>query len=352
MNYTYYLSANTSSGFVSYFDDYVKNKRKVIVLKNCPKNAKTNLFSQIENYLNIQNTDYDKIFCAGTINDVDAIIVNELSTVIADEGLFLQEVPLYADVIDFSEHMQYDKNIKFELEYINEKKEGLFKRLFGHLQEAKSIHDNLEKIYIDNLNFNKLNIESENIINGIFNGLPSKNVCYGVENLRRFFGTLLPKGNVNYIESLTQNVAKRIYIKGRPGTGKSTFLKKIVSKANELGYGAEVYYCSLDPKSLDMVIIRDIGVAVFDSTMPHEMFPTRPTDEIFDIYNIAFDNDVDLLYQNDIMRITSEYNCEIKKAKECLYSSEAYSNVADKLMYNKDFADECINRIIGFCNFK
>ena len=77
---------------------------------------------------------------------------------------------------------------------------------------------------------------------------------------------------------------KRIFIKGRPGTGKSTFLKKLSKSLIDNGFDVEEYYCSFDKESLEMVISRELSFAVFDSTSPHEKFPERETEEILDFY--------------------------------------------------------------------
>ena len=48
----------------------------------------------------------------------------------------------------------------------------------------------------------------------------------------------------------------RMYIiKGGPGTGKSSFMKKVAKAAESLNLDTEQVYCSSDPKSLDAVII-------------------------------------------------------------------------------------------------
>ena len=64
-------------------------------------------------------------------------------------------------------------------------------------------------------------------------------------------------------------------------------MKKIANLAKNNGYKTEVYHCSFDPDSLDMVIIRDLDVCIFDSTSPHELFPSRTSDEIVDLYQTA-----------------------------------------------------------------
>ena len=58
-------------------------------------------------------------------------------------------------------------------------------------------------------------------------------------------------------------------IKGGPGTGKSTFMKKLGEEAERRGYAPEYYFCSSDIHSLDGLIIRERGVCVLDGTAPH-----------------------------------------------------------------------------------
>ncbi len=65
-------------------------------------------------------------------------------------------------------------------------------------------------------------------------------------------------------------------IKGGPGTGKSTFMKKIAAEAEERGLDVEYYYCSADTRSLDGVKIPALGVAIADGTAPHTLDPRFP----------------------------------------------------------------------------
>ena len=65
-------------------------------------------------------------------------------------------------------------------------------------------------------------------------------------------------------------------IKGGPGTGKSTFMRTVASKALERGMQVEYYYCSADTDSLDGIKLCDIGVAFIDGTSPHAYEPRYP----------------------------------------------------------------------------
>lgn len=76
-----------------------------------------------------------------------------------------------------------------------------------------------------------------------------------------FFPTLLDEKN-----------QKVYYIKGGPGSGKSTLMKEIAAKAAE----AEIILCSGDPGSLDGVILPAQRAVVIDATAPHSHEPRYP----------------------------------------------------------------------------
>ena len=75
-------------------------------------------------------------------------------------------------------------------------------------------------------------------------------------------------------EIFDKEYIERIYIlKGGPGVGKSTFLRKTAKRAKELGFTPVFFYCSSDPDSLDGVIVKEKEFAVIDGTSPHVFEP-------------------------------------------------------------------------------
>ncbi len=88
----------------------------------------------------------------------------------------------------------------------------------------------------------------------------------------------------NYIIGVQE--AERIFIlKGGPGVGKSTFMKKAAAKALEAGYDVENMHCSSDSDSLDGIVIPELGIAMVDGTAPHVLDPKNPgvVDEIINL---------------------------------------------------------------------
>ncbi len=75
-------------------------------------------------------------------------------------------------------------------------------------------------------------------------------------------------------------------LKGGPGTGKSTLMRKILEFFSKKEYRCDAIFCSSDISSLDGVII-DGRVAVIDGTAPHETDTKLPgaLDEIINLGN-------------------------------------------------------------------
>lgn len=96
-----------------------------------------------------------------------------------------------------------------------------------------------------------------------------------------------PDGFYSYYKYiLPQREAEKIFcIKGGPGTGKSTLMKKIGQYFVKKGEDVDFMWCSSDPSSLDGILIRNRHIAVVDGTSPHVVDPKNPgaTDEIIDM---------------------------------------------------------------------
>lgn len=102
---------------------------------------------------------------------------------------------------------------------------------------------------------------------------------------RYFLGNNTAYGFQGYYEETLKSVDPVILLKGGPGTGKSSMLKKIAKDARDKGYDVELWYCSGDPDSLDGVYIKELNAAVTDATAPHATGADLPKikDHIYDL---------------------------------------------------------------------
>jgi len=95
---------------------------------------------------------------------------------------------------------------------------------------------------------------------------------------RFFLGANSKTGFFSLYDSFTDPVAGDFLwvIKGGPGCGKSSFMRRIGEAAGRAGLRVEYILCSGDPDSLDGVRFPDRRVAYVDGTAPHVIEATYP----------------------------------------------------------------------------
>ncbi|MDF2547200.1 MAG: ATPase [Anaerosolibacter sp.] len=85
-----------------------------------------------------------------------------------------------------------------------------------------------------------------------------------------FPGGNTAKGFFSYYDNIIGTDATRLFIiKGGPGVGKSSFMKKIAQEMIDKGYDVEFHQCSSDNGSVDGIVIPALKIAMIDGTAPH-----------------------------------------------------------------------------------
>ena len=146
----------------------------------------------------------------------------------------------------------------------------------------------------------------------------------------------------------------RIYvIKGGPGTGKSSMMKKISAYFADKECSIEEIYCSSDPRSLDGVIVSQNGkkIAVIDGTAPHETDAKIPG-AIDEIINLG--DNWDCRWLSSKRDIICDLNKEKKEAYSTAYSylkiaGEAADFITNSTAESFDFS-KAKNKIVDFCH--
>ncbi len=88
----------------------------------------------------------------------------------------------------------------------------------------------------------------------------------GPEGFINLFDQLLPKGMIR----------RTVILKGGPGVGKSTFMRRVHAAVCAGGEASMLYPCSGDPDSLDAVAVPHAGLVIMDGTAPHVVDPKIP----------------------------------------------------------------------------
>lgn len=140
-----------------------------------------------------------------------------------------------------------------------------------------------------------------------------------------FPGGNTPQGFFSYYDYVIPIDATRIFLlKGGPGVGKSTFMKKIGQTVLERGYDVEHHHCSSDPNSLDALVIPRLSVALIDGTAPHIVDPKHPgcIDEILNLGEYWNENKM-VKNKPEILACTKEISKRFQRAYRMLKAAKA-----------------------------
>lgn len=335
----YYVTGNTAEGFVNFLSSNVKKFDHVVILKHPSNTLKTQVLKEV-----IQNFDTGhevEILCSALGSKyLDGVIIRDKGVAFiidtaASQGLsgaveidleLFLEVPEQPDTTDTSAAVKQ-----------------CIQSAYDNFKKGLAIHDNLEKIYINEMDFQKADKEAEKFIERVFRGESKRQ--REPQIYRRLFGTNTPDGAVNTIDNLIEPLASRYYLKGRAGTGKSHFMKKVMKAAEDRGMDIELYHCSFDPNSVDMVLVPELEFCIFDSTDPHEKMPESAGDVVIDLYEKTVTQGTDEKFSDEIDNITRHYKSYMKKGMESLFEAGQYMEVKEQQYM---FTEKDVNHIAAF----
>ncbi|WP_338471103.1 PRK06851 family protein [Niallia sp. XMNu-256] len=321
----YFAGGNTARGFYSLFDSSLADLDRIFILKGGPGTGKSTLIKSVGNHWSEKGYDIEFLHCSSDPDSVDGVIVPSLMVGIFDgtaPHVIEPKLPgAVEEYINLGEAWD-SKGLasrKSEIKDLSKKVSEAFQNAYKTYGEALKIHDEWEKIYYKNMDLAKADELTEKLKESFF-GEVTLNKPSKIQH--RFLGAATPIGPVDFVSNLTADIEKRYFIKGRPGCGKSTMLKKIVTEGENRGFDLEVYHCGFDPQSLDMVIIRELGIAIFDSTAPHEYFPSRDSDEIIEMYGTVIAAGTDELYEKELNECQIKYRDKMTQGTGCLANAK------------------------------
>lgn len=295
----YFINSNSSLGYVSYYESNFGKLKRAIRLNAYPLELTQPLFGEI------RETAMNRSLKVETVrncldNSLEGVIVPELSAGIIN-------LPVY----DTNEHNALALIGNENMETVR----GCLASAYQKFAEARKIHDDWEKVFIKNTNFSVLDKLADQTVLAL---VGEKRQDRDAASIDRYFGAASVNGSIDYIDNITCEIEHRYFLKGRPGTGKSTFLKKVANVALEHGYDVEIYHCAFDPNSLDLIAVRGLDFCMFDSTSPHEYFPARRNDEIIDIYSACVKEGTDELYADELAGFQAGYKAKVGAATDYL----------------------------------
>ena len=301
----FFGQALTGQGMKHVYDE-VMNEAKTVYLINGAQGFKVaDYLNKLGSFYDSKEVDIDYFHDPFFENTIQALFVKEPYNI-----LFLEATNLTID--SNSSHTQVisledcvDKQLVIEKQQdflsLSTKKDEYYAKCFQALSNALKIHDDWEVETRRYMDWKGLDAKTEELMLKVFG---NQKLDKSGTKTHRLLGTLTPAGARDTVQSITQDLEKRLFIKGYPGTGKSSLMKKLVESALERGFDARIVWCGLDSNSVDMVILPELKLCIFDSTEPHQYFPEREGDEIFDIASLCHPTEVE---EANIKKIVENY---------------------------------------------
>jgi len=304
-----FASSNTSEGFFTFIPKLLEHLKNVYILKGPAGSGKSTLIRILGE--SIYEQGYDVEFWISAIDPVnpDGVYFPQLKIAVVNGSLPWAIDPKYpggiGEIINLSEYGNKDllKNKRFEIIELIDSVENQSKQAYELLKNANQIKGNIKKPATDHIHAKNLHSLTHELINEII-GEQSGEKHY-------FASAITADGVINYVDEISSFCKKRYVFKGPPGSGKSTVIKEIAQKAKGKGYLIEYYHCGLNVKSLSMVIIPSLQVALIDAG-DIEM-AVHPWDTIINMADYLLDYDIDSVNKEQSEAIRS-YQMLIQEA--------------------------------------
>lgn len=171
-----------------------------------------------------------------------------------------------------------------------------------------------------------------------------------VSHIAYFLGANSPSGFYSlYPQLIPPESARAIYIlKGGPGCGKSTLMRRVAEEMDRAGIEQEYILCSGDPESLDALLLPQLKIALVDGTAPHIVEPKYPG-AVERYINLGECYDANALWERreELMASMTGYKGCYQRAYRCLEASaEIFEDIRATLL-TKQLSDKLAKRAGG-----
>ncbi len=354
----YFAEGNTSQGFFSLYEETFQGLERLFILKGGPGTGKSSFIQGVAQAALQEGLDAELYHCSLNHPSINGLIIPKLQAGFVDGTFPHCMEPQYPGIVDHiinlgdywnREQLLAHKN---DIKPLIQSKSLHLAAAYRHYEKAKLIHDEWEQIYIQAMDFFKANKVTKELLERVFDGVERSPLQGTVQ--QKLFGAATAQGAVNYYDNLTDELQKRYIIKGRPGSGKSTMMRKMGKQAERLGLSVQYFPCGLDPSSLDMVLLPELSVAVLDGTAPHVVDPDGPRDEVIDMFELCMNPKVEEERAEDIKAVSRRYAHEmslggdaLKKAKYIHDQIKSYYSAAMDFEQVNQKREEIIKDILA-----
>lgn len=339
----YFLTAHTSDGLISHARESLIGVDKILIIEHPSVRWTTIILNDLIRRLEVE--DFELILSSSGEEYIEGIIFPEASIAVVTDTFavsysqWLPEAEKYS--VDITRLNVNEKERKEFIEAYSAK----LKKAYTLLKDGLDRHESVEEIYIKEINSALADDLAQRLILELLDNVPKRKEA--PETKKRFFGTNTPFGTYNIVPSLLNRVRRADLIHGRAGTGKSTLMLKIATAILNHGYPIEVYHCSFDPSSVDMVLAPDLNYCIMDATEPHAFDPKKKGERIIDTYKEFVTPGTDEKYHDEITARTEAYKEKVKQSKNLMQQAGAlFSKIEEPFQKNEQVLKEQLEDIV------
>jgi hypothetical protein len=217
MSISFFACGNTAKGFYNFFTTNIQQLKKLFILKGGPGTGKSTLMKKLGKDLEEIGYNVEYIHCCSDPDSLDGILVPKLDVGIVDgtsPHIIEPTAPgAIEEYVNLGIAWDTDKLAAHtkEILHIQNNIRQCYEKAYAEFAQGLKVHDEWEKIYIENMNFIKANQLTEAVINNLFgDSCFNKSSCIK----HRFFGGSTPYGPMDFVEDITKDIDKRFFIKG------------------------------------------------------------------------------------------------------------------------------------------
>jgi len=259
---------NTAAGFYSYYDQIIgPDATRIFIIKGGPGTGKSTFIRKIGEEMLARGFDIEFMCSSSDNGSLTGVVISAIRVAMLDgtapHGVESQNPGVVDEIVHLGDFWDEAKlwAHREEILVTNRRISRLFGIAYAQLREAAVIRDELESYVSESMDFGRVNHALIETARTIFKGVPAQHERY--PRVRRLFASAIsPDGVVHHLETLLQDLKTLYVVQGPPGSGRSTFLARLVEAAVIRGFDTEVFHCAFLPREIDLFIIPDLKVAV------------------------------------------------------------------------------------------
>ena len=267
-----FLGANSSVGFYSLYETFVKNSR-TIVIKGGPGSGKSGLMKKIAVYANRKGLFTEYCYCSSDGDSLDGIRIPEENLCVVDgtsPHLIEPKFPGAKDEIFYTGSFWDGKKLRnslSEIQDLTERIQGCFRRAYRYLSAGGSAAEDLRATVGKKTDRDKMREFAKKLIRKHIKKENRTSVIYP-----RFLSGITPQG-IRVNRDTVYTLAEKVFVLHDPFRAGVPFLEAIIEGAIESGQDLFVFYDPLCPTVPEHVALPSAGVAFVTENKIHAFEP-------------------------------------------------------------------------------